>query len=266
MLVEEELTGQILGAGIEVHKVLGPGLLESAYEECLCHELDMRGIAFRRQVELPIEYKGILLTCGYRLDLVVDDQVIVERATGWLKVAAALAAYAGMRSGEVRAFEVRDIDFEKNRIIIRRAMSEKAQKDTKDHERSVPVAGPLLPILKEAAKDKLPKARVVVTKAGTTPSRQKVWYRLTALLEAARYASPQLPQLAALLLLGAHRPGHPRSGRSTCRRAQRLEDDPTLRPRPSGLGRGLEVSFLGYGNGVETKTSLLSKQLKTRPF
>ncbi len=78
MLLEEELTGQILGAAIEVHKVLGPGLLESAYEECLCHELEMRQIAFRRQVELPVEYKGLMLSCGYRLDLLVEDLVIVE--------------------------------------------------------------------------------------------------------------------------------------------------------------------------------------------
>jgi GxxExxY protein len=78
MLIEEQLTGEILGAAIEVHRVLGPGLLESAYEECLCHELDLRGIAFRRQVELPIDYKGILLSCGVRLDVVVEDQVILE--------------------------------------------------------------------------------------------------------------------------------------------------------------------------------------------
>jgi len=78
MLLEEELTGQIIGAAIEVHRVLGPGLLESAYEECLCHELEMRGIAFRRQVVLPVEYKGLLLSCGYRLDVVVEDQVILE--------------------------------------------------------------------------------------------------------------------------------------------------------------------------------------------
>ncbi len=78
MLLEEQLTGEILGAAIEVHRVLGPGLLESAYEECLCHELEMRGIAYRRQVELAIAYKGLLLSCGYRLDVVVEDQVILE--------------------------------------------------------------------------------------------------------------------------------------------------------------------------------------------
>lgn len=72
------LTGQIIGAAIEVHRALGPGLLESAYEECLCHELLARKIRFERQVALPIRYKGIVLECGYRLDLLVDDQVVVE--------------------------------------------------------------------------------------------------------------------------------------------------------------------------------------------
>jgi GxxExxY protein len=71
-------TSLIIGAAIEVHRVLGPGLLESAYEECLCHELHLRGIGFRRQVELPVEYKGINLDCGYRVDLIVQEEVIVE--------------------------------------------------------------------------------------------------------------------------------------------------------------------------------------------
>ena len=57
---------------------LGPGLLESAYEECLCHELRLRGRSFRRQVELPVSYKGLQLDCGYKIDLVVDDAVILE--------------------------------------------------------------------------------------------------------------------------------------------------------------------------------------------
>ncbi|HHS98495.1 MAG TPA: GxxExxY protein [Chloroflexi bacterium] len=72
------LTGEIIGAAIEVHRALGPGLLESAYEECLCHELALRGIVFRRQVPLPLAYKGIQLDCGYRLDLLVEDTVVVE--------------------------------------------------------------------------------------------------------------------------------------------------------------------------------------------
>jgi GxxExxY protein len=71
-------TGSVIGAAIEVHRHLGPGLLESAYEECLCHELHLRGISFRRQVDLPVEYKGLKLDCGYRLDLIVNEEVVVE--------------------------------------------------------------------------------------------------------------------------------------------------------------------------------------------
>ncbi len=73
-----EITGSIIGAAIEVHRSLGPGLLESAYEECLCHEFSLQGMSFKRQVNLPITYKGITLDCGYRLDLLVQDQVVVE--------------------------------------------------------------------------------------------------------------------------------------------------------------------------------------------
>jgi GxxExxY protein len=77
-LVAQDLTEQIIGAAIEVHKQLGPGLLESAYEECLCHELHLREIPFRRQVPVPVTYKGVNLDCGYRPDLLVDETVIVE--------------------------------------------------------------------------------------------------------------------------------------------------------------------------------------------
>ena len=77
-LLHEQLTENIIGAAIEVHRTLGPGLLESAYEECLCRELDLRGIAFRRQVLLPVEYKGVKVDCGYRLDLIVKDEIILE--------------------------------------------------------------------------------------------------------------------------------------------------------------------------------------------
>ncbi len=78
---ENQLTQSIIRGAIEVHKALGPGLLESAYEECLCYELAQLGIPFRRQVELPVVYKGVSLNCGYRIDLVVDDLVIVELKT-----------------------------------------------------------------------------------------------------------------------------------------------------------------------------------------
>ena len=78
MLLQEQLTEQIIGAAIEVHRELGPGLLESAYEQCFCHELHLRGIAFQCQLELPVEYKGLDLDCGYRIDVVVESAVIVE--------------------------------------------------------------------------------------------------------------------------------------------------------------------------------------------
>src|SRR5258707_630710 len=78
---EEELnrvTQGIIGAAIEVHRHLGPGLLESAYEECLCYELSQVGFSFQRQVAIAVGYKGLKLDCNYRLDLLVEDSVIVE--------------------------------------------------------------------------------------------------------------------------------------------------------------------------------------------
>ena len=73
-----DLTGEVIGAAIEVHKALGPGLLESTYEECLCIELGLRKIPYERQKELPIEYKGVNLDHAYRLDIVVPNKLIVE--------------------------------------------------------------------------------------------------------------------------------------------------------------------------------------------
>lgn len=72
------LTGQIISAAIEVHKYLGPGLLESAYEECLADELKVEGLTFEKQKPLPIIYKDIRLDCGYRLDFIVENAVILE--------------------------------------------------------------------------------------------------------------------------------------------------------------------------------------------
>jgi len=73
-----ELSSKIIGAAIEVHKALGPGLLESAYEECLCHELKLRGLSFESQKPLPVVYKEKKLDCGYRLDMVVENAIILE--------------------------------------------------------------------------------------------------------------------------------------------------------------------------------------------
>jgi len=72
------LTEKIIGAAMEVHRVLGPGLLESAYEACLVYELTQQGLKVEQQKALPLLYKGVHLDCGYRLDLVVDEAVIVE--------------------------------------------------------------------------------------------------------------------------------------------------------------------------------------------
>jgi GxxExxY protein len=72
------LSNGVIGAAIEVHKTLGPGLLESTYERCMCHELGLRGLSFERQKELPVPYKGMQLDCGYRLDIVVENAIVIE--------------------------------------------------------------------------------------------------------------------------------------------------------------------------------------------
>ena len=74
----DELSNKVLGCALEVHRELGPGLLESAYEQCLAYELNRAKVPFKLQVELPVEYKQIKLDCGYRMDLLVDDRLIVE--------------------------------------------------------------------------------------------------------------------------------------------------------------------------------------------
>jgi GxxExxY protein len=77
-LLHEELSRDIIAAAIEVHRELGPGLLESAYQVCLCHEFASRGLAFRTEVALPVEYKNVHLDCGYRMNFVVEDKVAIE--------------------------------------------------------------------------------------------------------------------------------------------------------------------------------------------
>jgi GxxExxY protein len=78
MYKEAELTQRIIAAAIEVHRSLGPGLLESAYKKCLEYELARNGLTCRSEVEVPVVYKGISLSCGYRIDLLIEDKVIVE--------------------------------------------------------------------------------------------------------------------------------------------------------------------------------------------
>lgn len=78
---ENFITEKIIGLAIDVHRYLGPGLLESAYEECLCYEFKNHGLNYKRQVELPLIYKEIKLKCGYRIDLIIEDLIIVEIKT-----------------------------------------------------------------------------------------------------------------------------------------------------------------------------------------
>jgi len=77
-MLYEDLTKEIIGAAIEVHKLIGPGMLESAYEECLCYELKLRGLNYERQKPVPIVYKKIKLECGYRIDILVENKIILE--------------------------------------------------------------------------------------------------------------------------------------------------------------------------------------------
>jgi GxxExxY protein len=73
-----EITEKVIGAAIEVHSQLGPGLLESAYEDCLCRELALRDISFKKQLTLPLEYKGVKLDSGFRVDLLIEEAVVIE--------------------------------------------------------------------------------------------------------------------------------------------------------------------------------------------
>ena len=74
----DELSNRVIGCALEVHRELGPGLLESTYEQCLAHELKLNGIRFELQHPLPVKYKGVRLDCGYRVDVLVEDKLIIE--------------------------------------------------------------------------------------------------------------------------------------------------------------------------------------------
>lgn len=75
---KEPLTGKVIGSAIEVHKNLGPGLLESTYQQCLAHELQINGVNFKQEAPLPVNYKAVRLDCGYRIDMLIEDQLIIE--------------------------------------------------------------------------------------------------------------------------------------------------------------------------------------------
>jgi GxxExxY protein len=74
----DELSNRVIGCALEVHREMGPGLLESTYEQCLAHELQLNGIKFKLQHPQPVEYKGVRLDCGYRADLLIDDKLLIE--------------------------------------------------------------------------------------------------------------------------------------------------------------------------------------------
>jgi GxxExxY protein len=113
-----DLSERIIGAAINVHRVLGPGLLESVYEECLCHELAKRGMRFERQKPLPVMYGEVKLPCGYRMDLVVEDSIVVEikSIARWERVhEAQLISYlklSGLRLGLMLNFNVKNLSRE----------------------------------------------------------------------------------------------------------------------------------------------------------
>ena len=75
---KDPFTSKIIGCAIEVHRELGPGLLESTYQQCLAHELTLNGLAFKLEHPLPVEYKGCRLDCGYRVDIMIENRVIIE--------------------------------------------------------------------------------------------------------------------------------------------------------------------------------------------
>ena len=120
----DELSKRVIGCAIEVHKELGPGLLESTYEQCLAHELSLAGIRFRPQVALPVPYKEIRLDCGYRVDLLIDDALIVElKAVDQLLAIheAQLLTYmklAGVQTGLLVNFNVRRLKDGIRRFVL----------------------------------------------------------------------------------------------------------------------------------------------------
>jgi integrase len=127
---------------------------------------------------------GLVVTSRKLPDAPTSEEVeAMLRAPGWVGLAVALGALAGLRMGEVRGLEVRDIDFDRHRILVRRAMSEDASLTPKSgHEREVPLAEGLELRLREAVRDKLPRARVVVDAGGETPDRQQVLHQLKRFL------------------------------------------------------------------------------------
>lgn len=120
----DELSNRVIGCGIEVHRELGPGLLESTYEQCLAHELALNGMGFKVQHPQPVEYKGIRLDCGYRIDLLVEDRLLIElKSVDTIKGIheAQLLTYmklAGIRTGLLMNFNVRKLKDGIKRFVL----------------------------------------------------------------------------------------------------------------------------------------------------
>ncbi len=120
----DDLSNRVIGCAIEVHRELGPGLLESTYEQCLAHELALNGIGFKVQHPQPVEYKGIRLDCGYRIDLLVEDRLLIElKSVDTIKGIheAQLLTYmklAGIRTGLLMNFNVRKLKDGIKRFVL----------------------------------------------------------------------------------------------------------------------------------------------------
>jgi GxxExxY protein len=119
----DRIASEIVDAGFQVHKALGPGLLESAYEECVAHELLERGLSVRRQVAMPIAYRGVKLEAGYRIDLLINDCVVVEvkAIEALLPIHQAQVTYlrlSGCRLGFLMNFNVQMFKSGVRRIVI----------------------------------------------------------------------------------------------------------------------------------------------------
>jgi GxxExxY protein len=121
---KDPLTDKVIGCAIEVHKALGPGLLESAYQHALAHELQLNGIVFKMEVNLPVEYKDVHVDCGYRMDFVVENRLILElKSLNEMKAihTAQMLTYmkvSGIRTGLLINFNVQLLVFGIKRLII----------------------------------------------------------------------------------------------------------------------------------------------------
>jgi GxxExxY protein len=120
----DDLSNRVIGCAIEVHRELGPGLLESTYEQCLAHELQLNGIRFKLQHAQPVEYKGVRLDCGYRVDLLVEDKLIIElKSVERIKAIheAQLLTYmklAGVKTGLLMNFNVTKLKSGIKRFVL----------------------------------------------------------------------------------------------------------------------------------------------------